>query len=213
MLVPSGDRVLHTDDRFADATEAAVTRIEGGTDAEIVVVAAPRSGSYRDVAVICGAAAAWALLVFAVVSPLWFSPLALLIEAPALGIFVAWAVHRSPAALRRLTGRDRRARQVAEAAAAAFHEEAVHGTRGRTGLLVYFSALEDRVVLLPDAGVEAVVPGAAWNAIRWGGEGAAPGDLDHFLAGLGAVGDVLARHLPPTGGNPDEIANAPRIRP
>ena len=101
------------------------------------------------------------------------------------------------------------------AAHAAFHEEAVHGTRGRTGVLVYVSALEDAVVVLPDGGVEAHVPGAELAAIRWGegADRAAPGSLEAFLAGLEALGAVLAAHVPPLeGDNPDEIPNAPRVR-
>lgn len=207
--------MLHTDERFAEAVEKAVGEIEAATDADIVVVAARRSGTYRDLTVLVGVAAAWLALVFALYSPWSFSGNWLPIELPIVGLLTAWAAARSPALLRTLAGRTRCQRQVAEAAGLAFRDEAVHGTRGRTGVLVYLSALERRVVLLPDAGIEARVPGAEWNVLRWGSgaDPSDPTDLEGFLAGLHASGAVLARYVPPTGDNPNEIANAPRIRP
>jgi putative membrane protein len=207
--------LLHTDDRFVDTVARVVGEIEETTDAELVVVAAGRSEPYRDVAVLAGVAGAWLGLLFLLFSPFHFSGTWMPLELPLLGLLVAWTVDRSPGLLRRLVPATRRAAAVDRAAAAAFHEEAVHGTRKRTGLLVYVSALEDRVVLVPDGGVDAVVPHGEWNALRWGdkGDAHAPGDLDHFVAGLRAAGAVLARHLPPTGDNPNEIDDAPRIRP
>lgn len=191
-----------------------MTRLEVHTDAELVVVASPRSGSYRDVALLAGAGAAWACLVFVLFSPWSFSGTWLPLELPLIGAATAWMVHRSPRLLRLLSSQERLHRQVSLAAAEAFHTEAVHGTRGRTGVLVYLSGLEDRVVIVPDAGIEAVVPGATWNDLRWGdgSDPAAPHDLEHFLSGLDQVGAVLAAAVPATDDNPDEISNAPRLR-
>lgn len=207
--------MLHTDARFADQVETAVTRIEQHTDAEIVVVASARSGTYRDAAAIFGAGAALLTLVFLLFSPFVFSPLMIPLELVIIGLVTAWIAHRSPLLLRVLTTSSRRRQQVESAAAAAFHEEAVHATRRRTGILVYLSALEDRVVLIPDLALEARIPGAEFNAIEWGTgrDRRAPRDLDHFLAGLDKVGEVLAQHIPAEDENPNEIENRPRIRP
>jgi putative membrane protein len=207
--------VLHTDDRFVQTVSDAVAEIELTTDAEIVVVAAGRSEPYRDVAVLAGAVGAWLLLLFLLFSPFSFSGSWMPVELPLAGIFVGWVVHRSPRLLRLLVPRGRRVAAVERAAAACFQEEAVHGTRGRTGVLVYVSALEDHVMLLADGGIDAVVPQGEWNALRWGerADPRAPGDLDHFITGLRAAGEILARHVPPTGDNPNEISDAPRIRP
>jgi putative membrane protein len=206
--------MLHTNARFSEAVEAEVGRLEADTDAEVVVVAAPRSGSYRDLALAFGLAVAWLLLLLVLFSPFPFQPAWIPLELPALVVLATWAAHRRPGLLRLLAGPRRRKAQVDAAADATFHQEVVHGTQGRTGLLIYFSALEQRVVLRPDLGLDARVPGAEWNAIRWG-SGADPHtchDLDAFLQGLRAVGQVLARHVPPTGSNPNEISDAPRIR-
>lgn len=206
--------MLHTNARFSEAVEAAVGRLEADTDAEVVVVAAPRSGSYRDLALAFGLGVAWCVLLLVLFSPFHFQPAWIPLELPLIVVLATWAAHQRPGLLRRLCSARRQRAQVDAAADATFHQEVVHGTKGRTGLLIYFSALEQRVSLRPDLGLDARVPGAEWNAIRWGA-GADPHtchDLDAFLAGLDAVGKVLARHVPPTGSNPNEIADAPRIR-
>lgn len=205
--------MLHTDTRFAQAVEAAVTRLEARTDAEIVVVATARSASGLDVAVLFGAAIAWLALVAMLWSPWAFHAAWIPLELALVGALGAWAAYRRPGLLRRLHSARRLRRQVDRAADAAFHQEVVHGTRGRTGLLIYFSALEQRVALRPDLGLDALVPAGDWNAIRWG-KAKDPlfcNRLEDFLAGLDAVGDVLARRIPHLEDNPNEIANAPRI--
>ncbi len=206
--------MLHTNARFSDAVESAVTDVESRTDAEVIVVAAPRSGRYLDVAVLFGCGVAWLLLLAVLFSPWAFRPAFIPLELPVVGAAAAWLANRSPALLRLLTRRARRQRQVREAADAAFHQELVHGTRNRTGLLIYVSALEDRVLVLTDVGLDARVPRAEWNSLAWGpgSNPHRPHDLDHFLAGLKSAGDILARHVPALDDNPDEIANAPRIR-
>ncbi len=204
---------LH-DPRFAAAVEAAVGRIEATTDAELVVVAASSSTDTRGVPWQVGAGVAGLGLAFALWSPVVLDERWLPVELPLLGLAAGWAASRSGRLLRALSGPARMQQAVAVAAAAAFLHESVSGTRGRTGLLVYYSALEERVVLLPDVGLQALIPGSEWNAVRWG-EGADPqrvSTLEDLLRGMEAVGKVLAAHLPPSGDNPNEIADAPRIR-
>ena len=200
---------IYRDERFEEAVEAAVGEAERAADAEIVVVAAGRSGSYRDLAISGGFAASLALLLVAVFSPWHFDERWLAADMLLLALGVSWTLRRWPAALRLLSGADRRRAQVLEAAAAAFHQEQVHATRGRTGLLIYLSALEDQVAVIPDHGVAARVPQAVWNDLRWDTR-----HLDGFLEGLRACGAVLAEALPALDGdNPDEIPNTPRVRP
>lgn len=207
--------MLHTDDRFVETVSATVAEIESSTDAELVVVAAGRSDSYALASAMVGAAVAWLALLFLLFSPFSFSGAWMPLELPMVGGLAAWLAHRSPGLLRLIVPAGARRAAVDRAAAAAFHEEAVHGTRNRTGVLIYVSALEDRVVVLPDGGIDARVPGGEWNALRWGAkpDARAPGDLEHFVAGLRAAGAVLARHVPPHGDNPNEIPDAPRVRP
>jgi uncharacterized membrane protein len=82
-------------------------------------------------------------------------------------------------------------------------------TPRRTGLLVYVSGWEGKVELIPDVGLEARIPRALWGKAA---QNFAHDDLDHFLAGLAAVGELLAEHVPHTDGQRVDLANTPRIR-
>lgn len=207
--------MIRYDAKFREAVEAAVGRIEKATAAEIVVVAASRSGSYRDLAAIVGAAVAWLALAILVYSPVPFAPTWMAIEVGAVGLACGWFAHRSPWLMRFLAGPARTRRQAEAAAKASFLDESVHGTRGRTGILVYASLLEERVILIPDAGLAAKIPAGTWHAVRWGA-GRDPrrlGSLDGFLAGLDALGAVLAQVFPAPPNDRNEIPDAPRIQP
>lgn len=201
------------DERFADAVEAAVTEIEAHTSAEIVVVVAPRSDPCRDLSIAGGAVVAWLALAFLLFSPLHFSAWSAALEAPLVGLAAGAWLHRSPNLLRRLATAGRLRAAAERAAAATFQTEAVHCTRDRTGILIYVSVLEDRVVVLADTALDALVPEGAWNAIRWGDrtDPRAPGDTNQFIAGLRAVGAILAERLPSTTDNPNEMTDRPRM--
>ena len=101
--------------------------------------------------------------------------------------------------------------QVGERALRCFAEQGLTRTRGRTGILIFVSLLERRVVVLADEGIDrALDPDESWQAV-----------VDLAVAGLrsGAAaegieaavrrcGAILARHLPPPAPNPDELPNA-----
>jgi uncharacterized membrane protein len=78
------------------------------------------------------------------------------------------------------------------------------------GLLVLVSELERRVELVPDLGLEAKIPRGEWGPAA---DAFANHDLPGFLAGLRAIGELLAKHVPATEGGPGlELSDAPRIR-
>jgi putative membrane protein len=197
------------DEGFAKAVEDEVARIERGTDAEIVVVSASQSGQYRDVAMAGAALLTLLLVIGALVVPYTMHPSTLVVlmvlAFPALG----WLLH-SPWFLGRASGASRRAQQVREAAESEFVREAVHGTPNRSGVLVYRSALERRVEVIVDFGVQGRAPkGELDLAISAFGA-----DKDRFLAGLRALGELLARRVPATEHSQAfDLHNAPRIRP
>jgi putative membrane protein len=197
---------MHTDPRFAAAVEAAVDRIEARTSAEVVVVAAPASGAYEDVAVACAGAVGLAVLAFLCWSPWPFDARWFPFDV-AMSTLTAWLLARRARARVRLVSAGRRAREVDEAARSAFVEEQVHGTADRTGLLVYVSVAEGRVALLPDQGLLGRVPGHVWNGID-----VRAGSVEELVTGLDRIGAVLAEHLPASAHNPNEIPNRPRVR-
>jgi len=200
--------MIHADQRFSDAVEAAVGQLEERTDAEVVVVAAEHSGSYHDLAYASGAMAAFATFLALLALPFPVHPL--FASADLLGAFfvVSWLASGTPW-LARFAGDARCEAQVRRAASAEFHIEAVHATPRRTGLLVYVSGWEKRVELIPDVGLEAAIPRGEWAEAA---KHFAHDDLDHFLQGLEAVGKLLADKVPHTGGQRVDLANAPRVR-
>jgi putative membrane protein len=196
------------DEDFAKAVEAEVARIEQTTDAEIVVVSASQSGQYRDVAMAGAAALTLLLAIGALAVPYDMLPstfvLLLIVAFPSL----MWLLH-SPWFVGRVSGAARRAQQVREAAESEFVREAVHGTPNRTGVLVYRSALERRVEVIVDFGVQGKAPKAEIDlAVQAFGP-----DQQAFLAGLHALGEMLARRVPATAHSAAfDLHNAPRIR-
>jgi putative membrane protein len=196
-----------TDTRFAQAVEDAVQRIEARTAAEVVVVAAPSSGDHADRAVLVGAIAGVAALAFLCWSPWPFDPMWFPADVALVGA-LAWRIaSAAPGLLVRTVGEARRRSQVRIAARAAFVEESVHGTADRCGVLVYVSAAEQLVEVIPDAGLEGRIPGHVWNDLTIEAT-----SLDALLAGLERLGALLAEHAPAAAHNPDEIPNRPRIR-
>ena len=202
--------MIHTDRRFNQVVEEAVRTLEECTDAEVVVVAAGRSGSYRDAAFAGASAITLLLLAVMLYVPYTVPPWAVLVECTGCWALWAWLLD-GPHTLRLLTKHDRRERQVERAAREEFTGEGVHATPQHTGVLVYLSGLEGRVVVVPDVGIEGRVPPGEWAKVTRD----LPGDdLDQFLGALERLGEVLARHVPPRDDpNRLELSDAPRIRP
>jgi uncharacterized membrane protein len=198
------------DAAFATKVEQVVAAIEAKTDAEVVVVAAPRSGSYRDVTAAGASVVAWVSMNLAFFLPFEVHPIALSLELVGVWALAAWLLS-GPGALARMLPAARRTRQVREAAMAEFHREAVHATPRRIGVLVYVSFLEQAVEILPDVGLEAVIPGGRWAEARGRFD---VRTLDGFCAGLEAIGALLADAVPASETGPGlELSDAPRIRP
>lgn len=150
-------------DSAAREVEAAVTRVERSTSAELVVAVVPRSADHWQgrvlVSVLWSLAAALGVLQF---RPGNRGMFALLVEV-AVGVLgfllLGWPpLHRffvSPAAAERAA--HARAFQL-------FAERGLYGTKRRTALLIFVSELERRVVLLGDATIHAQLGQAGWDA-------------------------------------------------
>jgi putative membrane protein len=201
--------MIHANERFSDAVEQAVTTLETLTDAEVVVVSAERSGHYRDLAAAGATGLSLIALIGMMAVPFHVSSFMVVIDVIGVWLLSAWLAN-GKWFIRRLSSADRRDSQVREAAAADFHREAVHATPDRTGLLIYVSALEGRVEIIADLGLEAKIPRGKWaQAVAEFSHD----DLEHFLAGLERVGAVLAECCPATEeGKKIDLPNAPRVR-
>lgn len=200
--------MLHTDRAFLDATTAAVGRIERTTDAELVVVATERSGHYRDLQHAGAALVAVVALVAVLFAPVEVSPVAVPIEG-VLVYALAFALLGGRPVLARLVPAARARRQAEAAARDAFFAESIAGTPHRTGVLIYVSALERAVVVVPDTGITQLVPPGELGPVTttWTAD-----DLPSFLAGLDRLGVVLAHRAPHhAGSDHTNLPDEPRV--
>lgn len=195
-------------DNLADC----VRDIEKETNAELVIVVRARSGSYRYVDYLCGAILAYAGLLFLLFSPWTFRPYWVAIDVLilfALGFFIS---SRSNAIRRLFTTREQRARAVRLSAAAMFYEAGIANTKAEMGVLIYLSLMERRLELLADRGVLEGAPPLAWNEcvfdLQQVGRRPHP---ETFLKAFRAFGSMLAKHIPATGENPNELGDLPRF--
>jgi putative membrane protein len=184
-----------------EAVRAAVREAEAGTSGEIVPYVVPASDVYTS-AVWKGAALgalAGPLLAFAALRAgfLWAGRLDIWILLPAAaggaaGYLLAAFV---PAVKRWLAGDEMLEARVRQRAGMAFLAEEVFHTRERTGILLFVSLFERRVVVLGDGGINRQVEASHWESvvatvvggIREGRPGAA------LAAGIRQCGELLAR--------------------
>jgi putative membrane protein len=102
-------------------------------------------------------------------------------------------------------------RRVAERARRAFAERGLERTRARTGILLFVAALERRVVVLGDVGIDAALdPDESWQqvidlAVAGLREG---GAVEGLEAALRRCAEMLARHVPALVPRIDQLPDA-----
>ncbi len=192
------------------AIEAAVHSAERATSGEIVPVIVRRSDAWADVrfgaaALLAFASAGIAFTLAPGLGPWWM--------ATQIGVFAAgaWIFGRG-ALLRWLAPADVVEARVARAAALAFHEAGLVETRDRTGILIYVSLLEHRVIVLADRGIHARVDAGTWDdvvtrVVAGIKEQRAEAGLTD---GIHRCGEILAQHFPARPGDVNELPNTPR---
>ena len=190
--------------------EAAVREAESATGGEIVVAVVRECGGYASAAFWLGAwLAALAFLALGLFAPplSWAAYLAAQAAAFGLGLGLA----RLGRVRRLLLGAEALERRAAARARRCFAEQGLTRTRGRTGILIFLTLLERRVVVLGDEGIDrALDPGESWQAVvDLAVEGIRAGEPARGLvAAVVLCGAILARHLPPPVPNPDELRDA-----
>jgi putative membrane protein len=200
------------DDRRA--VREAVAEAERKTVGEILPVIVERSDPHP--------AAAWmAALLFAVVGSTllfvwlpWKQPALLLLSQVAMGL-VGYALARLLPDFRRVFIFEDRATEVAgEQAFQEFYAGGLHKTEAATGVLLFVSLLERRVILLADEGIDAKVGAEFWaDTDDLVLEGIRKGSLrDGLVAGIGRAGDLLAEHFPWREGDRNEIPDRVIVR-
>ncbi len=204
--------VLKEDDLKAVHSELAAT--EKRTVGEVLPVVLERSDRYPGANWL---AATFFVLVgstlLAGVLP-WHQPAFLLACQVVLGA-VGYGAARSLPDFQRLFLREKRAREQAEEQALQeFYKNGLHETEAKTGVLLFVSLLEHRVIVLADTGINAKVKPEHWietdGAIL---EGIRGGSLrDGLVAGIRSAGEVLAEHFPWEEGDRNEIPDRVIVR-
>ena len=200
------------DDAAQTALTACVTKIETTTDAELVLAVRARSGSYRQADYLFGVVVAFLSLVFLLFSPFDFHQYWVAIDVALLFAIAAFASSRSNSLRRLLTTEKFRSEAVRTGAAAMFYEAGIANTNAEMGVLIYLSILERRLELIADRGILKGVNALEWNQLLFDlHEAGRKADAETLLAGMEDLGALLAKHLPATGENPNELPDAPRF--
>jgi putative membrane protein len=210
------DRFLRAEDMAA--IESAVCEAESACGGEIVPYVVDASDAYPGALWTAAALGAVAAPLAAAGLVAWLDPWGLwplwMTLPPLAGAGVGWLAARWIEPLRRaLVPAPVAERRVAQRAAAAFLAEELFLTRDRTGILLFVSLFEHRVVVLADEGIDRRVPAGAWDEVvadtvaglRAGRHGAA------LVAGVARLGELLAEHgVDRADDDRDELAN--RVR-
>ena len=189
----------------AERISAAITDAERNTSGEIIAVVAEQSSRYQYVPFMWAALLAlvipWPLIHFTWMKVQWIFLIQLLVFFALLAL--AWHPKVRMALVPRSIANANARRRAAEQ----FLVQNLHTTTGRTGVLVFVSAAEQRVEIIADSGIDARVPKGTWQKIvddftREIGAGHA---VDGFVHAIEKIGGHLAEHFPPGSRDPNEL--------
>lgn len=195
------------DDAAQAAVRAALTEAERRTTGEIIATVVERSDRHPAG---CWLAAVVTLLAGTALLEGWLPwshPVWLLCCQIGLGA-LGYLLAASLPDVQRLFVSDARATEVAdEQAFQEFFRQGLHKTSGATGVLIFTSLFERRVVVLADEGIAKNLPDDFWqevdDAIL---AGIRDGSLrEGLIAGIGKAGEALAEHAPWQAGDRDEL--------
>ena len=158
----------------SERIRAAVAKAEDRTSGEIVPYVVDTSDSYAGsfwlsalLGALAGPLAALAVYqrfeLWGLVPMVWL--LSPVFAGAIAGYLAAWTM---PAWRRWLAGEETLIRRTRRRAAVAFLEEEVFKTRDRTGILIFLSLFERRVVILGDEGINRRVQEDEWQAVVGG---------------------------------------------
>ncbi len=207
--------------------ERAIADVETKTSAEIVCAVATESGRYDRAESVVGLAVAIIFLAIVDVAvgaraeAAWPSDQGIMLgvqaAAVAAGFVLGTWLSSTLQPLRRVFVPAREIEEeVARAAAHVFGLSSVGMTSGQTGVLVYVSLFERRVVIIADRSSFEVLGAAGVNALRDGAlEKLRRGDVvAAFISTVRNAGERLQSRLPAdAAANPDEIPNQVLVYP
>ena len=201
-------------DADREAVHVALREAEARTVGEIVPVVVERSDDHPGADWLAGIT--FLLVGTAVLLPHmpWDQPLWLLLGQLVM-LAIGFACARLVPAFKRLFVRERRATEVAEEQAfQEFYGNDLHTTEAATGVLLFVSLLDHRVIVLADHGISEQVPADVWREVDAAIlAGIRAGSLrDGLVEGIRRCGDVLAEQFPWQDGDRNELPDRLIVR-
>jgi putative membrane protein len=187
------------DGSFRNDLRKKVEAIEQAAGVELVVTILPRASRYLEYYFGLSTLLAFVDLTVLMFIPIEIWYVLIYLETVALGLVGVAVLWIFPGALRFIVGKDRLKKRVEMRARAIFQQAQIYETRERVGILVVFSWLEQRVMVMPDKGVAAMVPPDEWAALeaRCKGVFTTQDPPQAVLDVLDQAMEMLARYVPP----------------
>jgi len=195
-----------------------VQQVEKSTSGEIVPYVSSASYSYPAaalraalvVSVLIAAAATAAADFFVLWGALGLPDLWIFPSVFAACFLMVYGLTSSvPGLKRRIISRAEMTEEVGEAALTAFFRHRLAETRDRTGVLLFVSVFERRVVVLADKGINDKVPPETWqqvvNIVLRGIHERRPADA--LCEAVTRCGELIAAQFPLRSGDKDELRN------
>jgi putative membrane protein len=205
------DRLSPTD---LEAIREEIVAAEKRTVGEIVPVIVERSD--RHPAASWLSALAFALLGSTVLTYwfAWHNPTMILLAQIICGGLGYLLATRLPGFKRAFVRESRATEMAEEQAFQEFYRHGLHRTDEQTGVLLFVSLLEHRVVVLADEGIDGKVGASQWEETdRAILEGICAGSLrEGIIAGIRSAADVLEEHFPWREGDRNEIPDRVIVR-
>jgi putative membrane protein len=197
-------------DQASQRIEAAVRAAELRTSGEIVPSVVDRSDDYTGVRI--GSAAAFAFAAGALVLGAPLEPRLWMLPVQAVALLLGYWITGQREVLRLLVPARLGEECTKQAAGLAFLDFGLAETRDRTGILIYVSLLEHRVVVLADRGIDRHVEPGTWDGVVakiLSGIRAGRAE-DGLCDAISTCADVLAARFPRRADDVNEIPDTPR---
>lgn len=189
----------------AERISVAIMEAERNTSGEIVAVVADQSSRYQHIPFMWAALLAliipWPFIHFTwmPVQTIFLIQLLVFLGLLALAWHPRMRMSLVPKAILNANTRRRASEQ--------FLAQNLHTTEGRTGVLIFVSLAEQRVEIIADSGIDALVPKGTWQKIvdQLTAEIGAGRAVEGFERAIKQIGDQLAAHFPPGDVDPNEL--------
>jgi len=189
----------------AERISAAITAAERTTSGEIVAVVADQSSRYQHIPFMWAALLAlvipWPLIHFT-----WM-PVQTIFLLQLLVFLGLLALSWHPRVRMSLVPRSILNANTRRRASEQFLAQNLHTTEGRTGVLIFVSLAEQRVEIIADSGIDALVPKGTWQKIvdQLTADIGAGRAVEGFEEAIKQIGEQLAAHFPPGDFDPNEL--------